>query len=327
VNENFIWKVAYDILKGLRVLHANQIIHRDVKPANVFFVDGTAKLGDMNVSKVLDGKYASTQTGTPYYTSPEIWNNAKYDGRVDVWSLGCLLYELTALKPPFVAKDFPGLSRKILQGAYDPVPPFYSRRLAELIRRCLTLRMADRPTARDLLKESVFEEMGNVEEGEVELLDTIRCPKVLRMLQQKLPECRSFKRVATQKDLEKEEEEPKEGVVKSLKKIASSKLLPLFINLNPSIRLLREGKENDKLPEQMKVLRSLCSRPSSRPTATSSCPGSTPTGTSTSDLILYPALPSPPNLNIQPCRATGRAALPRAAARAATSPPPGTGRT
>ena len=69
-NENFIWQVAYDLLRGLNVLHSNKIIHRDIKPANVFFVDGVAKLGDLNVSKVMEGNFAMTQTGTPYYTSP-----------------------------------------------------------------------------------------------------------------------------------------------------------------------------------------------------------------------------------------------------------------
>ncbi len=52
------------------MLHSHKIIHRDIKPANLFFVDGVAKLGDLNVSKVMDGKFAMTQTGTPYYTSP-----------------------------------------------------------------------------------------------------------------------------------------------------------------------------------------------------------------------------------------------------------------
>lgn len=68
--ESFIWQLAYDILGGMRVLHSNKIIHRDIKPANIFFVDGIAKLGDLNVSKVMDGNFAMTQTGTPYYTSP-----------------------------------------------------------------------------------------------------------------------------------------------------------------------------------------------------------------------------------------------------------------
>ena len=126
-NENFIWQVAYDILRGLKVLHSNKIIHRDIKPANIFFVNGVAKLGDLNVSKVMEGKFAMTQTGTPYYTSPEIWNNKQYDYRCDIWSLGCVIYELCVLRPPFMAKDFPGLSKKVTSGYYDPIPPVYSK--------------------------------------------------------------------------------------------------------------------------------------------------------------------------------------------------------
>jgi len=157
--ENFIWKVAYDILNGLKTLHDSNIIHRDIKPANIFFVSGVAKLGDLNVSKVLEGKYASTQTGTPYYTSPEIWNNSKYDGRVDVWSLGCLLYEMTTLRPPFLAKDFPGLSRKVTLGYYEPVPASYSKKLSDMIKSCLQVKMQNRPSAKELLKHEVFREM------------------------------------------------------------------------------------------------------------------------------------------------------------------------
>lgn len=52
-NENFVWQVAHDLLRGLKMLHANKIIHRDIKPGNVFFVDGMAKLGDLNISKVM----------------------------------------------------------------------------------------------------------------------------------------------------------------------------------------------------------------------------------------------------------------------------------
>lgn len=51
--ENFIWKVAFDILKGLEFLHESNIMHRDIKSANIFFVNGVAKLGDLNVSKVM----------------------------------------------------------------------------------------------------------------------------------------------------------------------------------------------------------------------------------------------------------------------------------
>jgi NIMA (never in mitosis gene a)-related kinase 1/4/5 len=146
-NENFIWQVAFDLLSGLKVLHSSKIIHRDIKPANIFFVDGVAKLGDLNVSKVMEGKFAKTQTGTPYYTSPEIWNNKAYDYRCDIWSLGCVLYELCALRPPFMAKDFPGLSRKVTAGYYDPISSLYSKKLQSMIKKCLTVEQTKRPTA------------------------------------------------------------------------------------------------------------------------------------------------------------------------------------
>ena len=51
-----------------------------------------AKLGDMNVSKVLEARFAKTTAGTPFYISPEIWSGNKYDYKSDVWSFGCLIY-------------------------------------------------------------------------------------------------------------------------------------------------------------------------------------------------------------------------------------------
>ena len=84
--------MAFDLISGMAIMHDNKIIHRDIKSANVFIVNGVAKLGDLSVSKVLEGRFATTQTGTPYYTAPEIWNGMKYDAKCDVWSFGCLLY-------------------------------------------------------------------------------------------------------------------------------------------------------------------------------------------------------------------------------------------
>jgi NIMA (never in mitosis gene a)-related kinase len=60
----------------------------------------------MNVSKIVkNGRLAHTQTGTPYYASPEVWNDQPYNEKSDIWSLGCILYEITALRPPFEAKS------------------------------------------------------------------------------------------------------------------------------------------------------------------------------------------------------------------------------
>lgn len=90
-------------------------MHRDLKvniivnkqSANVFLnKDFTAKLGDMNVSKVANKNGLNfTQTGTPYYASPEVWKDEPYSNKSDIWSLGCVLYEMTTLKPPFNADD------------------------------------------------------------------------------------------------------------------------------------------------------------------------------------------------------------------------------
>lgn len=70
-------------------------------------------LGDMNVSKVAKGQFLFTQTGTPYYASPEVWRDEPYDNKSDIWSLGCLIYELCALTPPFRGKDMQALFNKI----------------------------------------------------------------------------------------------------------------------------------------------------------------------------------------------------------------------
>ncbi len=80
--------------------------------------NGQLKLGDMNVSKVAKRGFLSTQTGTPYYASPEVWKDKPYDVKSDIWSLGCVLYELCALAPPFQAKDMGGLCQKVLKGSY-----------------------------------------------------------------------------------------------------------------------------------------------------------------------------------------------------------------
>ena len=92
LQEKTIWQYFVQILEGLRGLHEMKIVHRDVKTANVFLTSDlqTAKLGDMNVSKVIKTDFASTQIGTPYYLAPEIWNNKMYDFRCDVFSLGCV---------------------------------------------------------------------------------------------------------------------------------------------------------------------------------------------------------------------------------------------
>ena len=96
--ENLIWSYSIQMIEGLKALHDKKIMHRDLKSANIFLVKDKhqCKLGDMNVSKVIKEKVLLTQTGTPYYASPEVWRDEPYSYKSDLWSIGCVIYELCA---------------------------------------------------------------------------------------------------------------------------------------------------------------------------------------------------------------------------------------
>ena len=94
-------------------MHLHNVFHRDMKSANIFISkSGEVKIGDLNVSKIAKKGLLYTQTGTPYYASPEVWRNKPYDSKSDIWSLGCILYEMVELKPPFRAENMDGLFKK-----------------------------------------------------------------------------------------------------------------------------------------------------------------------------------------------------------------------
>lgn len=124
------------VVRGLKSLHDLNIMHRDLKSANVFlYKDFTAKLGDMNVSKVAKKNGLNyTQTGTPYYASPEVWKDEPYDVKSDIWSLGCVLYEMIALRPPFTSEDMAGLFKKVTKGYISRIPKVYSHDLWQLVK-------------------------------------------------------------------------------------------------------------------------------------------------------------------------------------------------
>ena len=151
--ESYIWEIFTQVLVGLEKLHDLGILHRDIKvqhftiqSANVFLTrNGIAKLGDMNVSKVVRKEaMCETQTGTPYYASPEVWRDEAYDAKSDVWSLGCVLYEFINLKPPFRARDMEGLYRKVTRGYYSRINKGYTEQLSKVLRCLIKVNPNDR---------------------------------------------------------------------------------------------------------------------------------------------------------------------------------------
>ena len=132
---------------GLKALHDYKILHRDMKSANIFLCrDLTAKLGDLNVSKVARKGLSYTQTGTPYYASPEVWRDMPYDNKSDIWSLGCVIYEMAALNPPFQADDMQGLYKRVIKGVYPKIPQHYSADLSTILKYMIQVSPNMRPS-------------------------------------------------------------------------------------------------------------------------------------------------------------------------------------
>ncbi|GAB0134801.1 Serine/threonine-protein kinase [Epichloe bromicola] len=129
------------------------ILHRDLKPENVFLgEDNSVKLGDFGLSKMIKSHdFASTYVGTPFYMSPEICAAEKYTLKSDIWSLGCIIYELCAREPPFNAKTHFQLVQKIKEGKVATLPEMYSPELNQVIRDCLKVNPDRRPDTVQLL--------------------------------------------------------------------------------------------------------------------------------------------------------------------------------
>ncbi|KAL9602032.1 MAG: hypothetical protein Q9219_002141 [cf. Caloplaca sp. 3 TL-2023] len=138
---------------GLRGKNQIMILHRDLKPDNVFLGDDNqVKLGDFGLSKLMQSHdFASTYVGTPYYMSPEICAAERYTLYSDIWSLGCVMYELCARKPPFDAKTHLQLIQRIKDGRVEPLPSIYSPELQSTIRNCLKTNPLQRPDTAALL--------------------------------------------------------------------------------------------------------------------------------------------------------------------------------
>jgi NIMA (never in mitosis gene a)-related kinase len=110
------------MIKGIKALHDKRILHRDLKSANIFtYSDGTVKIGDLNVSKIMKEQLSYTQTGTPYYASPEVWRDKPYDFKSDIWSLGVIIYEVAMLVVPFKAETIEDLYKKVCRGIFVPI--------------------------------------------------------------------------------------------------------------------------------------------------------------------------------------------------------------
>jgi len=129
--------ITRQVLKSLWEAHEHEkrIVHRDIKPGNIYVVDlagenDHVKVLDFGISRALDGSGASTIgiIGTPFYMAPELWRGEPIDARTDLYALGCVVYQMLAGHPPFVPPPsateslYPLLSMHL----HEPPPPLAS---------------------------------------------------------------------------------------------------------------------------------------------------------------------------------------------------------
>ena len=217
--EDLIWSYFIQIARGLQALHAQKILHRDVKTANVLRMSGEiVKLGDLGVAKLMKGAMTNTQIGTPHYMPPEVWRNRPYTFNSDVWALGCVLFEMCTFAVPFEARSMEELRFKVMKGKFPALPAVYSSDMQKMVRWLMIAEPSQRPDVDAVLDHPSVRRRAHLapepeplvpeadaraseeqrgaprgaagaadQPGSAVTLGTIKVPKNLKMLKKRLP--------------------------------------------------------------------------------------------------------------------------------------------
>uniref|UniRef100_UPI00398ED3D5 mitogen-activated protein kinase kinase kinase 1 isoform X1 n=2 Tax=Pristiophorus japonicus TaxID=55135 RepID=UPI00398ED3D5 len=166
--EQVIINYNEQLLRGLAYLHENQIIHRDIKGANLL-IDSTGqrlRIADFGAAARLAskgtgaGEFQGQLLGTIAFMAPEVLRGQQYGRSCDVWSVGCVIIEMACAKPPWNAEKHSNhlaLIFKIASATSAPtIPSHLSPPLRDVALRCLELQPQDRPPSRELLKHPAF---------------------------------------------------------------------------------------------------------------------------------------------------------------------------
>ncbi|XP_030849172.1 uncharacterized protein LOC583722 isoform X2 [Strongylocentrotus purpuratus] len=160
LDETVFCRYTKQILEGTQYLHENNVIHRDIKGANIMLMStGVIKLIDFGCAKRLCIQISRSQNvlksmrGTPYWMAPEVIMETGHGKKSDIWSIGCTVFEMATRKPPWA--DMPPMAAIFAIGSGDPVPQLpvkFSEDARMFVNACLTRDQDERATASELLK-------------------------------------------------------------------------------------------------------------------------------------------------------------------------------
>ncbi|KAH8855509.1 Mitogen-activated protein kinase kinase kinase kinase 4 [Schistosoma japonicum] len=187
LKEDWIAYISREILRGLMHLHANRVIHRDIKGQNVLLTDNAeVKLVDFGVSAQLDKTFGKRNTfiGTPYWMAPEVIHceqdsSCTYDARSDIWSLGITALEMAEGRPPLcemhpmralflIMRNSPPRLKQSPNGSRHWTPRFH-----DFVNKCLTKDFHKRPNTSELFRHEFITNMPNERQIRIQLKDHI----------------------------------------------------------------------------------------------------------------------------------------------------------
>ncbi|XP_054824481.1 serine/threonine-protein kinase 1-like isoform X2 [Prosopis cineraria] len=162
LDEGQIAYICREALKGLEYLHSIFKVHRDIKGGNILLTEqGDVKLGDFGVAAQLTRTMSKRNTfiGTPHWMAPEVIQESRYDGKVDVWALGVSAIEMAEGLPPRSAVH---PMRVLFMISIEPAPMLedkekWSLHFHDFVAKCLTKEPRLRPTASEMLKHKFFD--------------------------------------------------------------------------------------------------------------------------------------------------------------------------
>ena len=157
--EEVVMWYFYQVAAAVAHIHEYGILHRDIKTLNIFLTkSGLIKLGDFGISRIMESQtqMAQSYVGTPYYMSPELIQGEPYNQKSDIWSTGCVLYELLSLTKVFDATNPLKLAWEIVQHSFEDIDPSYSEDIRNLLHDMLNKDPSKRPTSEEILKYPVM---------------------------------------------------------------------------------------------------------------------------------------------------------------------------